>query len=80
VPTIPARLFAQEVFLLGEDLLAWLLLAIGGALAIGTALALVRPRPETNDDELDRPPVTRSIVMILVGSIAAVWGLASILQ
>jgi hypothetical protein len=80
VPAIPAPLFAQEVFLLGEDLLAWLLLAIGGALAIGTALALVRPRPETNDDELERPPVARSVVMILVGSVAAIWGLASILQ
>jgi hypothetical protein len=77
---LPVSLFAQEVFLLGEDLLAWILLAIGGALAVGTALALVRPRPETNDDDLERPPMARSVVMILVGSVAAVWGLASILQ
>jgi hypothetical protein len=78
---LPVSLFAQEVFLLGEDLLAWILLAIGGALAVGTALALVRPRPETSDDDdLERPPLARSVVMILVGSVAAVWGLASILQ
>ena len=31
---------------LGEDLLAWLVLAIGAALAVGNALALIRP-PET---------------------------------
>jgi len=28
---------------LGDDLLPWLVLAIGGALAVGTTLALVRP-------------------------------------
>ena len=65
---------------LGEDLLAWLVLAIGAALAIGTILALVRPRPEGKEGELDRPPLGRSLLMIAVGMIAAVWGLASLLS
>lgn len=64
---------------LGEDLLAWLVLAIGAAMAVGTILALVRPRPDADDEhELARPPLGRSIVMILIGAIAAIWGLASL--
>jgi hypothetical protein len=64
---------------LGEDLLPWLVLAIGAALAVGTILALVRPRPEGKEGELERPPLGRSLLMIAVGTIAAVWGLASLL-
>jgi hypothetical protein len=62
----------------GDDLLPWLVLALGGALAIGTIIALVRPpkNPETGD--LSRPPLARSIVMIALGSVAAIWGLASL--
>lgn len=65
---------------LGEDLLAWLVLAIGAALAVGNALALIRP-PETkrNDDDLAQAPKGRAIVYIVVGAIAAVWGLATLL-
>lgn len=65
---------------LGDDLLAWLTLAIGGALAIGTLLALVRPPPDPDDNELVRPPLARSAIMIAVGSLAAFWGLASLLR
>jgi hypothetical protein len=61
-------------------LLAWLTLAIGGALAVGTTLALVRPPSERGDGELARPPLVRSLVMISVGSIAAVWGLATLVH
>jgi hypothetical protein len=64
---------------LGEDLLPWLVLAIGAALAGGTILALVRPRPDGKEGELDRPPLGRSLVMIAIGTVAAVWGLASLL-
>ena len=65
---------------LGEDLLAWLVLAIGAALAVGNALALIRP-PETkrNDEDLARAPKGRAIAYIAVGVIAAVWGLATLL-
>jgi hypothetical protein len=65
---------------LGEDLLAWLVLAIGGALAVGTTLAFVRPRPEGKEGELPRPPVVRSLVMIALGTVAALWGLASLVS
>ena len=64
---------------LGDDLLPWMLLALGGALAVGTALALFRPPAEQADGDLARPPLARSVVMILVGLVAAVWGLATLL-
>jgi hypothetical protein len=64
---------------LGDDLLPLLVLALGAAMAVGSALALVRPRRQTPEGELDRPPVGRSAVMIAVGALAAVWALASLL-
>jgi hypothetical protein len=64
---------------LGENLLAWLVLALGGALAVGTAVALVRPPPSPTEGDLARPPVARSLVMIAVGAIAALWALASLI-
>jgi hypothetical protein len=65
--------------LLGEDLLPLLVLALGGALAVGSALALLRPREHVPEGELARAPVGRSAVMIAVGLLAAVWALASLL-
>lgn len=65
---------------LGEDLLAWLVLAIGGALAVGNVLALVRPPAERQDeDDLDRAPVGRSLLMAVVGGVAAVWAAGSLI-
>lgn len=63
---------------LGEDLLPWLTLALGAALAVGTGLALVRPPDLADDGDLERPPLARSLVMIAIGSAAALWGLASL--
>jgi hypothetical protein len=63
---------------LGEDLLAWLVLAIGGALAVGTALALARPPERPVDGDLARPPLARSLVMIVIGGLAALWALGSL--
>ena len=74
----PSR-YPAGVFL-GEDLLALLVLALGAAMAVGSALALVRPRAETPEGELVRAPVGRSAVMIAVGTLAAVWALASLLS
>jgi hypothetical protein len=66
---------------LGEDLLAWLVVAIGGALAVGTLLALLRPRPDDDDEGgLTRPPLLRSVLMIALGSLAALWGIASLVN
>lgn len=66
---------------LGEDLLAWLVLALGGALFVGNVVALVRP-PEVQRDEanLTRAPVGRSVVMALVGFVAALWALGSLIS
>ncbi len=69
--------FAQDTFL-GEDLLAYLVLALGGALAAGNALALVRPPKEGREGDLERPPVGRSVTMLVVGLVAAIWALATL--
>lgn len=64
---------------LGDDLLAWLALALGAALAAGNALALLRPPREPRaEGELDRPPLLRTLAMITVGLVAAVWAIASL--
>ena len=63
---------------LGEDLLAYLVLAIGAALCVGNVLALVRPPDQAADGDLERAPMGRSIVMAVVGAIAAVWAAVSL--
>jgi len=63
---------------LGDDLLPLLVLAMGAALVVGHGLALLRPPAETKVDELARAPAGRSIAMIAVGLVAAVWALASL--
>lgn len=64
---------------LGEDLLIWLVLALGAAMAAGNLFALVRPPDERRDDaDLERAPVGRSIVLIVVGLVAAIWAVASL--
>ena len=68
------------MYLLGDDLLPWLLLALGGALLVGNVLALVRPPAHREEGDLERPPFVRSVVMASVGAVAAVWALASLLS
>jgi hypothetical protein len=63
---------------LGEDLLAWLVLALGAAMAVGSVMALVRPPAAPKEGELARAPLGRSLVMIAVGTLAALWALASL--
>ena len=65
---------------LGEDLLAYLVLALGAAMAMGSLVALVRPPEAPKDGELARAPMSRSLVMIAVGTIAAMWALASLVS
>ena len=65
---------------LGEDLLAYLVLALGGALAVGNLLALVRPPQQRSEGDLDRAPVGRSVVMGVVGLVAAIWAIASLVS
>ena len=62
---------------LGEDLLQWLLLALGGALFAGNVLAIVRPPAEQDDDDaLERAPLVRSLVYAGLGVISLPYLLA----
>lgn len=66
---------------LGEDLLAYLVLAFGGALCVGNFMAVVRPPERQLDDgNLERAPVARSLVYSAIGLVAAVWALASLIS
>ena len=66
------------MLLLGDDLLPWLMLALGGALAVGNGLALLRPPAARREGELDRAPVGRSVLMVVVGGLTALWAIASL--
>ena len=63
---------------LGDDLLPFLVLALGAALVVGNGLALLRPPPAPKEGELARAPVARSVVMIVIGAVAAIWALATL--
>ena len=66
---------------LGEDLLAWLILALGGAMFVGNLAAVFKPRIAPREEgELTRAPKGRSIGMALVGLIAAVWAVFTLLS
>jgi hypothetical protein len=66
---------------LGDQLLAWLVLALGAAMFAGNLLAVVRP-PEHPRDEthLERAPVGRSLVIAALGLIAAIWAVATLVS
>jgi hypothetical protein len=65
--------------LLGDDLLPYLVLALGAAMVLGNVLALVRPPEQAKKGELVRAPIGRSVLMIVVGAVAAVWAAATLL-
>ena len=65
---------------LGEDLLAWIVIALGGAMFAGNVAALVRPPKQRRDaNDLTKAPVVRSVVMATIGAIAMVWAFVSLL-
>ncbi|MEY4796275.1 MAG: hypothetical protein RLZZ105_701 [Actinomycetota bacterium] len=65
---------------LGEDILAWMIIALGGAMFAGNLAALVRPPKKRQDtSDLEKAPVLRSVVMATIGAIAALWALVSLL-
>ena len=59
---------------------AWLVLAMGGALFVGNMLALVKPPPRPKEGELARAPRGRSLLMAMIGFVAALWALGSLLS
>ena len=66
---------------LGEDLLAWLVLALGGALFVGNALAIVKPPPQRKEQtDLAKAPLACSLTMAAVGLVASIWALASLIS
>jgi hypothetical protein len=65
---------------LGEDLLAWIMLALGAALVVGNTAALIKPpQGERGETDLERAPVVRSVAMALLGLFAGLWALASLI-
>lgn len=71
-------MLAQTVFL-GDDLLPLLVLALGAALVVGNGLALVRPPKQERPGELERAPVGRSLTMLVIGLLASIWALGSLI-
>jgi hypothetical protein len=66
--------------LLGDDLLEYLLLALGGALFVGNVLAIVRPPEAPAEGDLRRAPLARSLFMAALGLVASLWALASLVS
>lgn len=62
-----------------KDLLPLMVMALGGAMAVGNLVALVRPPegPGRKESDLPRPPVARTLVYAAIGLVAALWALAS---
>lgn len=68
---------------LGDDLLPWLLLAFGAAMVVGNVAAILRPpaaRPGDLDEHRQPPPLGRSLALITLGAVAAIWALASLIK
>lgn len=63
---------------LGDDLIVWLLLALGGALFVGNVMALIRPPEGLGDDDLERAPRSRTILMAAIGFVVFVPALAAL--
>lgn len=85
----------QELFLLGDDFMPWMVLAFGAALVAGNLMALLRPpkgvgaerggqrgapRGAQREAPPERPPLARTVVMIVIGAVAALWGLVTLLN
>ncbi|MEX0846944.1 MAG: hypothetical protein WD023_04120 [Ilumatobacteraceae bacterium] len=72
-------MLAADGFLLGDDLIVWILLAMGGALFAGNVMALVRPPVVPRDDgDLEAAPRARSIAMAAVGLVVALAAFAAL--
>ena len=66
---------------LGEDLLALLVLAFGGAMFVGNVAAVVKPRETPREEgELTQAPKVRSVAMAMLGLAAAVWAIITLLS
>ena len=64
---------------LGEDLLGWLLLALGAAMVVGNGLAIIRPHAVKNDTDLKKAPILRSLIYMFLGLVAAIAALGTLI-
>ena len=64
---------------LGEDLLGWLLLALGAAMFEGNGLAILRPPANKENTDLKKAPIARSLIFMLLGLIASVAALGTLI-
>jgi hypothetical protein len=70
-------LLAADSFITTNDLVL-LVLALGAALIVGNVLALTRPVDRPKEGDLTRAPIGRSLVMIAIGLVAAIWAIATL--
>ncbi|WP_419907877.1 hypothetical protein [Candidatus Poriferisodalis sp.] len=63
---------------LGEDLIPYLVLALGAALLVGNVAAMARPRRAGENGETVRAPAWRAVPLALVGLVASIWALATL--
>lgn len=63
---------------LGDDLIPYLVLALGAALLVGNVAAMARPRPAGDNGEMVRAPLWRAVPLALVGLVASIWALATL--
>jgi hypothetical protein len=66
---------------LDSDLLTWLLLAFGAAMVVGNLAALLKPpTAEPGSGPVPaRPPIGRTLTFVVVGLVASIWALASLI-
>ena len=65
---------------LGPDLIPFLMLAFGAALFVGNGLAMLNPQAQPRrENELRRAPIGRSLLMVVVGLVASIWALATLI-
>ncbi len=81
VAAAPTLLATDAGLLLGDDLILWILLALGGAMFAGNVMALVRPPAAPRQEgDLERAPRGRSLVMAVIGFVVAMAGLAALVS
>lgn len=65
---------------LGDDLIVWLLLALGAALCAGNVMALLRPPEQRRSEgDLEAAPRSRTILYASIGFVVAVAALGALI-
>ncbi len=72
------NVYGAETLFLGDDLIVWLLLALGGAMFFGNLAAILRPPARGRDGALPEAPRGRSIAFVVLGAVVALWALVSL--